>query len=239
MANDLHTLTIRGPGKNALGTPVMQDIIAQLRAAAGRPVLLTGDTGAFSAGLNLKEVAGFDGEGMLRFLNLLEEMVDVLFNYAGPTVAAVNGHAIAGGCILALCCDHRVATDDRSIRIGLNEVALGLEFPPRVMGVVRHRVPPRWIERVTLEAGLHDPRRALELGLIDAVAADAQAAGVEQLERLAAHPRGAYVATKRTLRTGATTVSADDQRYFEDRLVPAWCAPAVKDRVRALLGGRR
>src|SRR5258707_15297863 len=168
MPNDIHTLTIRGPGKNALSTPVMQDIMAQLRAAGGRPVLLKGDTGGFSAGLKLKEVAGLDRDGMLRFLELLEEMVDTVFNYAGPTVAAVNGHAIAGGCVLALCCDHRIATDDRSIRIGLNEVALGLEFPPRVMGVVRRRVPPRSIERVTLEAGLHDPRRALELGLIDA-----------------------------------------------------------------------
>lgn len=239
MANDIHTLTIRGPGKNALGTPVMQDIIDQLRAAGGRPVLMIGDAGAFSAGLNLKEVAGLERDGMLRFLELLEEMVDVLFNYAGPTVAAVNGHAIAGGCVLALCCDHRVASDDRSIRIGLNEVALGLEFPPRVMGVVRRRVPPRSIERVTLEAGLHDPRRALELGLIDAVAADVHAAGVEQLERLAAHPRAAFVATKRTLRANATTVSPEDLRYFKEQLVPSWCAPAVKERVTALLAGRR
>ncbi len=239
MANDIHTLTITGPGKNALGTAVMQDIIAQLRAAGGRPILVRGDAGAFSAGLNLKEVAGLDRDGMLRFLELLETMVDVLFNYAGPTVASVNGHAIAGGCVLALCCDHRVATDDRSIRIGLNEVALGLEFPPRVMGVVRHRVPPRSIERVALEAELHEPRRAVELGIIDAVAIDVQAAGVEQLERLAAHPREAYVATKRTLRAGATTVSAEDQRYFREQLVPAWCAPAVKQRVLAFLGGRR
>ena len=238
MANDARTITIAGPGKNALGTPVMQKSVAALRAAGGRPVLLTGDAGAFSAGLNLKEVAGLDRDGMLAFLELLETMVDALFNYPGPTVAAVNGHAIAGGCVLALCCDHRVSTDDPSLRIGLNEVALGLEFPPRVMGVVRRRVPPRSIERVTLEAGLYEPRRAAELGLIDAVASDVQAAA-EHLDRLAAHPRGAYVATKRTLRAGATAVSAEDQRYFREQLVPAWCAPEVKQRVLALLGGRR
>jgi enoyl-CoA hydratase/carnithine racemase len=238
MANDARTITIAGPGKNALGTPVMQQIVADLRAAGGRPVLLMGDAGAFSAGLNLKEVAGLDRDGMLAFLELLEAMVDALFNYAGPTVACVNGHAIAGGCVLALCCDHRVATDDRSLRIGLNEVALGLEFPPRVMGVVRHRVPPRSIERVTLEAGLHEPRRAVELGLLDAVASDVHAAATEQLDRLAAHPRGAYVATKRALRAGATAVSAEAHRAFRDQLVPAWCAPEVKERVLALLGRR-
>ncbi len=231
-------LTITGPGKNALGMAVMEGMLAQLDAAAGRPILLSGAGDAFSAGLNLKEVAALDRAGMGRFLGTLERLVEALYGYPAPTVACVNGHAIAGGCVLALCCDLRVAAARPEIRIGLNEVALGLEFPPKTLAVVRRRVAPRSLERVLLEAGLHDPRTAFQLGLVDEVVDDAAAAARAHLARLAAHPRAAYVATKHALRAGALDLTAEAERRFRDELVPRWCAPEAKERVLAALGRR-
>src|SRR5262249_12661406 len=111
MAMDAYELTLAAPGRNALGAAVMEDIRSRLHAAAGRPVLLAGSGGAFSAGLNLKEVAALDRDGMARFLDLLETLIEELYCYPGPVVAAITGHAIAGGCVLALCCDHRVIVD--------------------------------------------------------------------------------------------------------------------------------
>jgi len=232
-------LVLSGPGKNALGTALMETILAHLEAAGGEPILLTGQGDAFSAGLDLKEVARLERAEMERFLGTLERLVATLYGYPGPVVACVNGHAIAGGCVLALCADHRVAIDDPTVRIGLNEVAIGLEFPPQVLAVVRARVPPRSIERVVLEAGLHPPRTALALGLVDEVDADAIALARERLTQRAAHPRSAYGATKRTLRAGTLGLSAVEQQRFRDEIVPAWCAPAVKERVRAVLRPRR
>ena len=239
MAPEVYELTLSAPSRNALGTTVMQGLLAALREAGGRPLLLAGAGGAFSAGLDLKEVASLDRDGMERFLTLLGDVVDALFDYPGPAVACVDGHAIAGGCILALCCDLRVGTDDGALRIGLNEVALGLEFPPKLMALVRYRVPPRALERVVLEAGLHDPHTALALGLLYEVAADARAVARRHVERLGAHPRAVYVATKRALRAGALAQSAEQVRYFRETVVPAWCAPVVKERVRATLASRR
>src|SRR5262245_45372855 len=112
------------PGKNALDTQAMAWILDQLRAAAGEPVLFTGAGDAFSAGLNLKEVARLDERGLFDFLRLLERTMTALYLYEGPTVALVNGHAIAGGCVLTVCCDYRVAAAAPGIKIGLNEVAL-------------------------------------------------------------------------------------------------------------------
>lgn len=93
-----------------LSARVMTHVIAELRAANGRPVFVTGAAGAFPAGLNLREVAALDRAGMARFLGLLDDLVDALYAYAGPKVACINGHA--GGCVVALCCDYRVAVDD-------------------------------------------------------------------------------------------------------------------------------
>jgi enoyl-CoA hydratase/carnithine racemase len=232
-------LTVAGPGKNALGTALMRDLLARLRAAGGRPVLVSGAGDAFSAGLDLKEVAALDRDGAERFLRLLDELVEVLFTYPGPTVACVNGHAIAGGCILVLCCDLRIAAGSPAIRIGLNEVPLGLEFPPRLLALARHRLPPHTRERVLLEGGLHAPAAALALGLVDEVADDARAVARAHLERLAASPPGAYAATKHALRAGILELSGEQQRRFREHIVPAWCAPEVKERVRARLERRR
>jgi enoyl-CoA hydratase/carnithine racemase len=176
---------------------------------------------------------------MERYLLLLDELIDALYGYAGPTVAAVNGHAIAGGCVLALCCDLRVMADDPKLRIGLNEVALGLEFPPKILALARRRVPPRSLERVVLEAGLHSPATACELGLVDEVAADCLAVARQRLATLASHAPRVYAATKDALRRGGVDLSAEERRYFRDTVVPAWCAAETKARIRTVLERRR
>src|SRR5262245_9349226 len=123
-------ITLNGPGKNALGAQMMDFLLQELERAKGEPVFITGAGDAFSAGLNLKEVAGLDARGMESFLRTLEALYSALYTYPGPTAAAVNGHAIAGGCLVAMACDIRICTRDPKVRVGLNEVALGLQFPP-------------------------------------------------------------------------------------------------------------
>lgn len=233
--NEPFLLTLDGPGKNSLGTDLMTRTIAALREAGGRPVLLTGAGDVFSAGLNLKEIAGLDQAGMERYLLLLDDLIDALYDYPGPLVGCITGHAIAGGCVLALCCDYRVVADNPKLRIGLNEVANGLQFPPKIMALIRHRVPLHGVQRVTLEAALYDPATALHLGLVDEVAADAPAVAQTRLAALASHPAATYAATKRTLRGGVLALSAEAAKDFRERLVPAWCTPEVRARVLAAL----
>jgi enoyl-CoA hydratase/carnithine racemase len=228
------TLEMSAPGKNALSTGLMTTIIDRLATAAGEPLLVKGAGDAFSAGLNLKEVASLDAAGMTRFLGTLERMVDALFHYPGPVVAWINGHAIAGGCIVALACDHRLMTASPSARIGLNEVPLGLRFPPKTWRLVRQRVPAASIERVVLEGGLHAPEVALRLGLVDEIVAD-EAQAVAYAERIASAPRAAYAAAKRALRQGALDVGPDEEAQFVRDVLPAWITPELKARLAAVL----
>ncbi|MCA9609447.1 MAG: enoyl-CoA hydratase/isomerase family protein, partial [Myxococcales bacterium] len=137
-------------------------------------------------------------------------------------VAAVNGHAVAGGCLMVQACDLRVGTDDPTIKIGMTGVALGITYPPVVMRILRHRLPRHTIERVILGAQKHDPKEALALGLLDELVPDAIAAGRERLAMLAAHPRHAYAEAKRALRMGALEVEEEERAAFEAAAEKGW-----------------
>ncbi|MBK6460950.1 MAG: enoyl-CoA hydratase/isomerase family protein [Myxococcales bacterium] len=234
-------LTLSGPGRNALSTAVMNACLAQLDAAGGQPLLLSGEGPAFSAGLNLKEVAALDRAGAERFLDVLCRFIDTLYRYPAPTVALVNGHAIAGGCVVAMACDFRIAapaSGPNAARMGLNEVALGLRFPPAILDLVRRRVPPQHLETVVLGAGLFPPTEALSLGLLDAVRDDAQEHARAALATLAAHPASAYAAAKRALRPPLAG-SAAEHADFADGGLESWVSPELKARIAALLGPKK
>lgn len=231
----MYTIQMNGPAKNALGTEMMRWIQAELHAADGQPVLLTGTEDAFSAGLNLKELSTVDAAGMRAFLETLEETVHALFHHPAPTAAAVNGHAIAGGCVLELCCDVRVATSNPRARIGLNEVALGLVFPPRTLEMVHYRLHPGHAETVLLGAGLHAPSESLRLGLVDAIADDPVAEATSRLQALARHPAAAYRTAKQTLREGIGDLDEDVQSRFLEQVLPVWTGDELRARIDAFL----
>ena len=226
--SDICELVLDGPGKNALGTPMIESILGRLDAAEGKAVLLSGSGDAFSAGLDLKEIAALDAPGMTRFITLVERLFERVFDWPQPVVAAINGHAIAGGCILALCCDHRVATDDARMRMGLNEVALGLVFPPKIARICMHRVPPRARHEVMLRAALYAPVDALRLGLVDELSSDPLAVARDRMREMAAHPRAAYVAAKRTLRAGVTRFEPADYEAALRTTLATWTGDDIK-----------
>jgi len=228
-------VVLEAPGKNALSRALMERTLEAVRAADGAPLLLTGHGDAFSAGLNLKEVASLDVEGMRTFLETLMDLTEALFRYPGPTVAAVNGHAIAGGLILALVCDHRVVASNPRARLGLNEVALGLRFPPRLLDMVRYRVPAHHHEAVMLHGPLLAPVDAVRLGLVDETHEHPGARAREVLDSLAKLPRGAYGAMKDDLRGAVGRSDGSSHQRFIDEVLPVWTGDELKQRIARFL----
>jgi enoyl-CoA hydratase len=228
------TLTLDAPGKNALSTGMMESVLEQLTLARGEPVMFVGANDAFSAGLNLKELATLEGDSLFKFLLLLEQFMSGIYLYPGPTVACVNGHAIAGGAVITVCCDYRVIIDDPRVRIGMNEVALGVRFPPRVFSIVRRRVTN--IDRVVLAAELFDPIGALAVGMVDEIAADVESIACARLATLAKHPREAYAIAKRDLRGDVEGLFPEAQHGFTVRgMLGQWASPVVRAKIAGAL----
>ena len=223
---------MNGPAKNALGSEMMEFLRRELERARGAPVLLTGTDDAFSAGLNLKEVAALDPSAAESFLRKLEAVYEAWFTYPAPTVAAVNGHAIAGGCLLAMACDVRVCARAANIRIGVNEVALGLPFPPGILRMAQMLFPPQHVTEAVLGAGLYSPEGAMRLGFVDELADDPLAVARERLAALSRHPVEGYARVKRSLRGAVFRQPGDDESLRQ--ILPAWTSPGLKERIGAL-----
>jgi enoyl-CoA hydratase len=229
------TLTMKAPGKNALSTELMTWLIERLEAARGEAVFLTGEGDAFSAGLNLKEVASLDRDGMSRFLGTLERMVHTLFHHAGPTVAWINGHAIAGGCVLAAACDIRFMSGGT---IGLSELLVGVPFPGVPLEIMRYALGPA-TRRFVLTSQLLSPPDALAAGLIDQVTEPEALleTALAEAERLSRITPDVYEFTKLQLQ-GPARERIDALRQSDDEAsTRMWASPAVQEAISGFMDG--
>ena len=127
-SGEVAVLPMRAGKANAIGSAFLDRLSAQLdavEASGASALVLTGEGRAFSAGLDLPEVSRLDRGALERFIRRFSEVMLRVFALPVPVVAAINGHAIAGGCVLAMQADVRLAAEG-DYRIGLNEVAIGL-----------------------------------------------------------------------------------------------------------------
>jgi enoyl-CoA hydratase len=164
-------------------------------------LVLTGTGECFSAGLDLKIVPLYTPEQQRETIVRANRLLATLYGCPIPVVAAVNGHAIAAGLVLALACDFRVGTR-RPSKLGLPEARAGIPFPAAAMTIVRAELAPTPARVLTLGAQNIDPERALAVGVLDELEAAKRVLprALEVARELATIPRGAYAAVKGQLR---------------------------------------
>lgn len=167
-------------------------------------VVLTGRQGYFSAGMDLKLLPTLPDAELKSTLLHLAKTTTRLFTFPKPTVAALSGHAVAGGCVLSLCCDVRLAAEG-NYRIGLSEVSIGMAVPSFILGFMREAMPQSEWVRMALHGILLAPEEALQRGWVDALcpAESLEAEAAQAATRLRSLKLAAYGETKRRLR-GAT-----------------------------------
>jgi enoyl-CoA hydratase len=196
-------LTLDRPPANAEDETLLTDLSAALddagRQHAVRAVVLTGAGSFFSGGFDLAAPRR-DGPAAAAIGTLFRYTHLKLLTLPKPTVALVNGHAIAGGMILALACDYRLGVDG-DYKFGLNEVAIGASFPRVAFEIVRLRLPHARAAELLLGAALYPASQALRLGVVDELLpADTILATVlRRAARMGAFPREAYADTKAML----------------------------------------
>lgn len=188
-------------------------------------IVLTGNERAFCAGVDLRRILA-GGEAYTRgFLEALSRSILAPLRTTVPVVAAVNGHAIAGGAVLASAADHVVMADNPKARIGLSELAVGVPFPTAAIEVMRRRLGPQLGTAVWL-ADLYAPDQARARGFVDEVTPADQLLdhATDVARRLAAVPVATRQLTHEQVAgpvADAVTARADG---WDGRVADAWCS---------------
>ena len=224
---------------NAVDTDLFTDIGAALDAiedSPARAVVLTGTGSMFSAGVDLFRVLDGGASYLAEFLPLLSATVRRLFTFSRPIVAAVNGHAIAGGCILAAACDRRIMNRDKG-KIGVTELMVGVPFPADALETLRFLLPARHVQSLVYSGRVLDAAAALEIGLVEEIADGDTVLDLacKTAQRLAAIPADAFALSKRQIRQPAAERMQTMAAEFDADVLEIWSRPETLAGIRAFL----
>ena len=201
-------LTLTHGKANALDIEFCEALAArfmELRKSDAKAVVLTGQGKMFSAGVDLKRLSEGGADYIRKFLPALHKLYDAVFYHPKPVVAAINGHAIAGGCVLACCADRRIMAREGG-RIGVTELLVGVPFPALAFEIVRFAVPPRYLPEFTLSGATYATDAALQRGWVDEVVEPGalMERALAAAQSLAALSPPAFAQTKTQIRQAVT-----------------------------------
>lgn len=223
ISDSIATVTMSRGKVNAINPEFvseLQEILNQLeyddRVGA---VVLAGNGKFFSFGLDIPEVYDYTPEAMTRFIQSFCDLYYRMFLFPKPVIGMLNGHAMAGGCILALVCDRRIMTEGRG-KVALNEVTFGASLFAGAVGMLRYACGNRNAEKVLLTGAMFGPEESLQLGLVDEISPEASvvARAREVAADLSRHVGAHFASLKRLARQPV----ADGWRLRESVTIREW-----------------
>lgn len=235
---DIHELRLARPPVNALNPELCARLVETLAGAVAdgaRGIVLCGGPGAFSAGLDVPHLLTLDARGVRAAWQGFIDAARALAQSPVPVVAALNGHAPAGGCVLALCCDWRVMAEG-PFTIGLNETQVGIAIPPGIMQLLQRTVGPRRAEAVLVPGQMVESEQALQIGLVDELAGidHVVTRAMARLDLLLDLPRGPMLETRRVLRKDLQDALSPENMQLEQCL-ESWHSEDTQQALRAMV----
>jgi 3,2-trans-enoyl-CoA isomerase len=222
---------------NAIDEPFVEDLLRAVTEVGADPgvrgvLLASAHPKLFCPGLDLVSLFDYDRPAMERFLTRFGDATISFFALRKPTVAAIAGHAVAGGCVLALTTDHRILR--RGSQIGLNEVRVGLPLPWSVAILLKAAVPPTALSRVALLGQNFKDEEAVALGLAhEVMEADGfEAACLARVLEFVDRDTGAVGTTKAYLRDAALREMRAQESARQGEFLDAWFSPVGRTKIR-------
>ena len=229
------------PRANAIDGAFVEDMTRAVReleedGSVKGILLASAHPRVFCPGLDLVGLVELDRAAMKDFMMRFARMVWTLFGSSMPMVAAIGGHAVAGGCVLALTADYRVIV--RGVNIGLNEVRVGVPLPWSVAELLKASIRPERLGEVALLGRNFTDEGALEAGLVqELVDADCEMKSLERLDEFVDKDAASLAKTKRALRADALTSMKAHEETYLDEWVASWFSESTRSRIQEIVAG--
>ena len=235
----LRELRLARPPVNALDPGLVRALREAVESAPHdgvRGLVLSGAPGLFSAGLDVPTLLQLDRDAFRIFWNDFFGLCATLARSPIPIVAAITGHAPAGGAVLALMCDYRVMARG-AFKIGLNEVQVGLSVPECIQAALRRLVGTYRAERMVVAGAMLESEQALAIGLVDELVDTdfVVPRALAWLQDLLQFPPQAMGETRRLARADLAAVFADPAQLPVDEFLDGWFAPEAQTVLKALV----
>jgi enoyl-CoA hydratase/carnithine racemase len=223
---------------NALNLELINEISSNLKkillaSEINSLVLTSANEKFFAIGFDIPTLFELSEKDFMKFYHAFNQLSIDLFSFPKPTIAAVSGHAIAGGCILALCCDIRFIADGRKL-MGLNEIKLGVPVPYPADCILRQLVSSRTAREITEKGEFYQPNELLNLGLVDRVVPVKELLNesIKEANTLGSLPHEAFKMIKQnrieTIKTRIQEKLPDKEQLFLEH----WFSDSTRDRLK-------
>lgn len=240
--NGLATLRMDYGKVNAMDFEFCQTLIDRLEELQNddscHAVVITGKENIFSAGINLKHWLSESVDYVVPFIDKLEQLFQVVFYFRKPCIAAINGHAIAGGCMLAGACDYRIIAGES--KIGIPEMRVGVPLPITAIEILRFKADAKAFESVVTGGATFVGKEAVEAGLADQWCDDYQMEGAVSAaaERLCSIPPVTFWFTKRQVRNLVLHNIKTSTEQLRDDFTEIWCSDETRAAVQSYVDER-
>jgi len=231
-------IRLNRPPANALTLELLTALRQTIRTASSdgmRALVLSGAPGRFSGGLDVPLLLNLERAEMAKVWQALYALLQTIAESPIPIVAAITGHAPAGGTVLTLFCDWRVMAQGE-YKLGLNEVQVGIPLPPVITAGLRRLAGPRIAEQLAVTGSLISPEEALKAGLVDEIAAPELVIdrALEYCHRLLNVPEVAMKVTRAEARRDLVAIFRTDMNEELQRVIEAWWHPSTQSALHAL-----
>lgn len=231
-------LRLARPPVNALDAALvgrLADAVEGAPRAKLRAIVLSGQPGLFSAGLDIPSLLKLDRRGLRAYFELLWRVQSAIARSPVPIVAAITGHAPAGGTVLAIYCDYRIMAEG-AFRIGLNEVEVGLSPGAVIQRAFERLVGEHRAAELLARGALIDPQTAFRIGLVDELRPpeEVRSRAVAYARELLALPPVAFARTREAARARLADLFGVDGSIWVDEALGVWFGQETRARLAQL-----
>lgn len=196
-------------------------------------IIITGSGSFYSFGFDIPELLSYSRKQFFKYLSDFNNLIKQIFLYPKPLISSINGHCIAGGCVIALATDYRIMNDERA-KISINEINFGSTLFSSALEILKYTVGGRNAEKILLSGEMYKAEEALKYGLVDEICSKTQLhdKATEIAREYSGKDSIAFYSLKKMSRMNTMEIINRHQDYSLKEFVEIWYSKETREKLK-------